>query len=184
MKKIEIVILGAGSVGKSAISIQHINNHFVDSYEPTIEDDFSKDVTLNNQNYHITIHDTAGNDSFTQIVQQHIQNSQAFILVYALNDRLSFEQIDEFYKLIKRNKENQKYSILLLGNKCDLESQIKIPIQTGEDKANQMGAKFFQCSALSNKNIREAFEIVLQDYLKHIPDRKKRNFAIFFDEIQ
>ncbi len=38
MTEYKIVVLGAEGVGKSACTIQLISNHFVDSYDPTIED--------------------------------------------------------------------------------------------------------------------------------------------------
>ncbi len=31
------MVVGAGGVGKSALTIQLIQNHFVDEYDPTIE---------------------------------------------------------------------------------------------------------------------------------------------------
>ena len=32
------MIVGGGGVGKSALTIQLIQNHFIDEYDPTIED--------------------------------------------------------------------------------------------------------------------------------------------------
>jgi len=39
----KVVIMGSGGVGKSAICIQFIQNHFVDEYDPTIEDSYVSD---------------------------------------------------------------------------------------------------------------------------------------------
>lgn len=36
----------AGGVGKSALTIQLIQNHFVDEYDPTIEDSYRKQVSI------------------------------------------------------------------------------------------------------------------------------------------
>ncbi len=41
-----IIILGSGGVGKSAICIRYIQNHFVDQYDPTIEDSYRKQVCI------------------------------------------------------------------------------------------------------------------------------------------
>ncbi|XP_078004389.1 GTPase HRas isoform X2 [Phascolarctos cinereus] len=38
MTEYKLVVVGAGGVGKSALTIQLIQNHFVDEYDPTIED--------------------------------------------------------------------------------------------------------------------------------------------------
>ena len=37
MTEYKLVVVGAGGVGKSALTIQLIQNHFVDDYDPTIE---------------------------------------------------------------------------------------------------------------------------------------------------
>ena len=46
MTEYKLVVVGAGGVGKSALTIQLIQNHFVDEYDPTIEDSYRKQVSL------------------------------------------------------------------------------------------------------------------------------------------
>ena len=46
MTEYKLVVVGAGGVGKSALTIQLIQNHFVDEYDPTIEDSYRKQVQL------------------------------------------------------------------------------------------------------------------------------------------
>ncbi len=41
-----IDFIGSGGVGKSAVCIQYIQNHFVDEYDPTIEDSYRKQVCI------------------------------------------------------------------------------------------------------------------------------------------
>lgn len=38
------VVVGAGGVGKSAMTIQFIQSHFISEYDPTIEDSYRKQV--------------------------------------------------------------------------------------------------------------------------------------------
>ncbi len=40
MTEYKLVVVGAGGVGKSALTIQLIQNHFVPEYDPTIEDSY------------------------------------------------------------------------------------------------------------------------------------------------
>ena len=42
----KVVILGSGGVGKSALCIRYIQGHFVDQYDPTIEDSYRKQVVI------------------------------------------------------------------------------------------------------------------------------------------
>ena len=46
MTEYKLVVVGAGGVGKSALTIQLIQNHFVDEYDPTIEDSYRKQVQI------------------------------------------------------------------------------------------------------------------------------------------
>jgi len=46
MTEYKLVVVGAGGVGKSALTIQLIQNHFVDEYDPTIEDSYRKQVSI------------------------------------------------------------------------------------------------------------------------------------------
>jgi small GTP-binding protein len=46
MQSLKIVIVGGGGVGKSALCISFIQNHFVEEYDPTIEDSYRKVVTI------------------------------------------------------------------------------------------------------------------------------------------
>lgn len=49
MTEYKLVVVGAGGVGKSALTIQLIQNHFVDEYDPTIE---VKKMFVCNNNVH------------------------------------------------------------------------------------------------------------------------------------
>jgi len=42
----KLVIVGGGGVGKSAFTVQFVQNHFVNEYDPTIEDSYRKQVTI------------------------------------------------------------------------------------------------------------------------------------------
>ena len=47
MPEYRIVVVGEGGVGKSALTIQLVQNHFVEFWDPTIEDSYKKTVRSN-----------------------------------------------------------------------------------------------------------------------------------------
>jgi len=63
----KLVIVGGGGVGKSALTIQLIQNHFIDEYDPTIEDSYRKQVTIDDETCLLDILDTAGNTFFFSV---------------------------------------------------------------------------------------------------------------------
>jgi small GTP-binding protein len=49
-----------GETGKSSLTVQFVDGHFVESYYPTIENTFSKIIKHKGQEYATEIIDTAG----------------------------------------------------------------------------------------------------------------------------
>lgn len=47
-------------LGKSSLTVQYVEGHFVEPYYPTIENSFSKEITVKNQKFATEIVDTAG----------------------------------------------------------------------------------------------------------------------------
>jgi small GTP-binding protein len=54
------VILANHNLGKSSLTVQFVDGHFVESYYPTIENTFSKVIKYKGQEYATEIIDTAG----------------------------------------------------------------------------------------------------------------------------
>ncbi|KAL9108943.1 MAG: hypothetical protein Q9227_006339 [Pyrenula ochraceoflavens] len=66
VKQRKIAIVGSRSVGKSSLTVQYVEGHFVEPYYPTIENSFSKEITYKNQTFATEIVDTAGQVKPTQ----------------------------------------------------------------------------------------------------------------------
>ena len=50
----------AGIAGKSSLTVQYVEGHFVESYYPTIENTFSKIISFKGEDFATEIVDTAG----------------------------------------------------------------------------------------------------------------------------
>lgn len=48
-KSYKIVVIGAGGVGKSCFTIQLISGTFVETYDPTLEDSYRKQMTVDDE---------------------------------------------------------------------------------------------------------------------------------------
>jgi len=49
MTEYKLVVVGGGGVGKSALTVQLINCHFIEDYDPTIEDAYRKQVKIDDE---------------------------------------------------------------------------------------------------------------------------------------
>lgn len=52
-KQYKLVVVGGGGVGKSALTIQFIQSHFVSDYDPTIEDSYRKQCVIDEKVAHL-----------------------------------------------------------------------------------------------------------------------------------
>jgi Ras family protein len=83
-KSRKIAIMGFRAVGKSSLTIQFVENHFVDSYDPTIENTFVKNVVYKGQDYIIQVVDTAGQDEYSIFPSSYTVNIHGYLLVYSV----------------------------------------------------------------------------------------------------
>ncbi|PKU42258.1 ras-related protein rab- hypothetical protein [Limosa lapponica baueri] len=63
-------------------------------------------------------------------------------------------------------KAGDEVDVVLLGNKCDKESERVVPKQKGEKLAWEHGIPFFETSAKDNVNIEDAFSILTKEILE------------------
>eukprot|EP01113_Clastostelium_recurvatum_P022875 TRINITY_DN2738_c0_g1_i2.p1 TRINITY_DN2738_c0_g1~~TRINITY_DN2738_c0_g1_i2.p1 ORF type:complete len:218 (-),score=56.62 TRINITY_DN2738_c0_g1_i2:1-654(-) len=156
------VLLGTGSVGKSAITLKFHMDKFVEHYEPTIEDVIRKQVYVGTQNYNLEILDTAGCESFVAMRDLYIKNGQGFFLVYSMTSRSTFEELKEIHEQIMRVKEVEdpkdraRVPIVLVANKCDLPNPV-ISSEEGMALAQEWGCPYLETSAKTGQNIQEMF---------------------------
>ena len=157
MTHYKICCLGDGGVGKTALTIQLCSNHFVEEYDPTIEDSYRKQVVIDDESCLLEILDTAGQEEFTALRDQWIRDCEGFIIIYSITSRSSFEQVSTFKEQVMRVKDADSLPMMLVGNKCDLEHKREVSHQEGQDLARAFGAAFKEASAKTRVNVEEAF---------------------------
>ena len=103
-----------------------------------------------------------------------INSADGFILVYSIDNKDSFESTKTRYDRIMKLKANQKVSIVVVGNKCDLEEKRQVTREEVESYCNENKIYFLEASALKTINIKEAFLSVARGLLKiQFPEKYK-----------
>ncbi|KAI5953769.1 RAS1 [Candida theae] len=157
LREYKLVVVGGGGVGKSALTIQLIQSHFVDEYDPTIEDSYRKQCTIDGEQVLLDILDTAGQEEYSAMREQYMRTGEGFLLVYSINSRNSLEELQTFYEQILRVKDRDQVPVLVVGNKCDLEMERQVSYEEGQALANSFNCPFVETSAKLRINVEEAF---------------------------
>jgi len=176
MTEYKIVVVGAGGVGKSALTVRFIQGNFVEKYDPTIEDSYRKQVEVEGVACLLDILDTAGQDEYSALREQYMKTGQGFILVYSITSPTSFEAATKFRDQILKMKNAPEVPIILVGNKSDLEDERAVTTDEGKELAAKWNCGFLEASAKSNTNVPEIFFELVQRVNKwrsSNPDGKK-----------
>jgi len=140
-------VLGTGGVGKSALTIRLVTDNFLDEYDPTIEDSYRKQVTIDDDAAVLDILDTAGQEEYSAMQDQWMRVGRGFLLVYSVTSRESFDQMSVLRGKIHKTKDSTKVPIVLIGNKCDLKDERKVQYDEGSALAKSWNAPFYETSA-------------------------------------
>ncbi|KAG0671235.1 Ras GTPase [Maudiozyma exigua] len=157
IREYKLVVVGGGGVGKSALTIQLIHSHFVDEYDPTIEDSYRKQVVIDEKVTILDILDTAGQEEYSAMREQYMRTGEGFLLVYSVTSRTSFEELMTYYQQIQRVKDADYIPVVVVGNKSDLEDERQVSYEDGSYLAKQMNAPFLETSAKQAIHVEDAF---------------------------
>ena len=160
-KQYKVVMLGSGAVGKSAITVQMVSNHFLSSYDPTIEDSYRTTINVNNQDIILNILDTAGQEEFYALRDQYMRSGDGYIIVFSITSVTSFLEVNaikEQLNIVLDADNNTLIPIILVGNKCDLEEYRQVQSSDAQRLAEEWRVKYFETSAKNKTNINRIFE--------------------------
>jgi small GTP-binding protein len=159
----KIIIVGDTCVGKSNILSRYIKDVFREDSKSTVGVELgNKLLKVKGTNTKLQIWDTAGQERYRSITSSYYKGSHGCFIVYDISNEQSFENVEKWFEQVQ--KEGSKdVSIILVGNKCDLENERQVPKEKGEEKAKQLNIPFFETSALSNIKIEDIFTVIAEN---------------------
>lgn len=175
LREYKLVVVGGGGVGKSALTIQFIQSHFVDEYDPTIEDSYRKQCNIDEEVALLDVLDTAGQEEYSAMREQYMRTGEGFLCVYSITSRNSFEEITTFHQQILRVKDKDYFPIIIVGNKADLESDRQVTQAEGKHLADSFSCKFIETSARTKQNVDMAFHQLVQEIRRYTKEKNSSN---------
>ena len=176
----KIIIVGNSGVGKSCFLKRAAQKKFTGSYQATIGFEFLlMYYEVNGTKFKLQIWDTCGQEMYRSLIQGFYRNTALTVLVYAVDDKKSFDDLEIWIKDLKLNS-SPDIKIFLIGNKNDLENERVITKQMGEKFKEEYELDLFmETSAKTGYNAQELFieaaKILYKDYNEYKKSKKHKD---------
>lgn len=185
-----VAILGKCTVGKTSFGRILRKLALPTDYRPSPHNEFKHNLELCGNKYQLEIHDTIGMENeadinFT-ISPEWAGNVDAFVIMYAINDRESFEiakllRTKLAYVLGMGHRENELSApMILLGNKRDVIDNGSEKREITKEEVKRTVKKWSNCkyAEITCKRSSEVNQVILElikhheEHFEHIPSEK------------
>ena len=160
---VKVILIGDSGVGKTNIMSKFLKNQFMEESKATIGVEFGSKL-FNHEGHKIKtqIWDTAGQEKYKAITGAYYKGSKGALVVYDITQKKTFENIEKWVNDLKAAGD-PKITIILIGNKNDLDDKRQVSKDQGEEKARSFGCAFLETSAYSGDNIDKAFNLMVKE---------------------
>lgn len=167
-REYHIVVLGSGGVGKSCLTAQFVQNVWIDSYDPTIEDSYRKQIEVDGRIVILEILDTAGTEQFTAMRELYMKTGRGFVFVFSITNASTLHELTDLYQTLCQMKpEGPRVPLVLVGNKSDMVEKRQVSRARAHAMAMSWGDKpYYETSARRRVNVDEVFKDVCRQIMK------------------
>ena len=181
-----LMLLGDSKVGKTSLILKLTKNTFDDLTLSTLgKESFIYQVNLHGNDLKMKIWDTAGQERFKSMSLNVIKSVDGLILVYSITSKSSFNNLEYWLNQLKDICDLSKKTMIIIGNKSDLQASREVTYEEGEQFAKSRGCNFYETSAATGENIQEVFNdifeqlyILFEDEIKGIKKDEKTKITI------
>ena len=171
----KLILVGDSYVGKTNIMSQYIKKEFNLNSKSTVGVEFgTKIIKIDDKIVKTQIWDTAGQERYKSITSAYYKGAKGAFIVYDITCKTTFDSVDKWIQDLSMYGD-KNITMLLIGNKSDLEDKRQIKKEVGEEKAKEFGLGFIETSACSGVNINKAFKTLLKEVCNKYSEEKKNN---------
>uniref|UniRef100_A0A0B6Z5T3 Uncharacterized protein n=1 Tax=Arion vulgaris TaxID=1028688 RepID=A0A0B6Z5T3_9EUPU len=182
-RNIKCVVVGDGAVGKTCLLTSYVHNTFPEDYVPTIFDNTSIDVTVDNTDVMLALWDTAGQEDYDRLRPLSYPGADVFLLCFALNHKTSAYNIKAKWQP-ELHYHCPHAPIVLVGTKLDIrqnkdkhpDAKQVISRSEGIKMAKTIKAfEYLECSSMTQEGLKDVFDLVVRAALgRKLASKHKR----------
>ena len=175
-ERIKIVLIGESGVGKTNLIQVAMGKPFQRDTESTISSSyFEGDIIINNKQYMYALWDTAGQEIYRSLNKLFINGSKIILVVFAINDKRSFEEVDFWVNYVKETLGEEKYIMALVGNKSDLFEEQQVSEEEIMKKGEKINIRVIITSAAEDAG---GFRLFLESLLKEYINKTEQGIEL------
>lgn len=177
---ITAIIIGDKEVGKSCFHLRVFHDNFTYSHISTEQSNYEFKTVSNvipGTSLKIQLWDYVTKPKKT--LRFPPNNITLVFLMYDVTDEQSFQNIKLHHQHAKKLAQ-EKVSMILVGNKCDMTGDKVVEHERGKQLADGLGIPFFETSAKTNTNVLDALTYGLRNayYIQHQAEDKMAQATI------
>ena len=143
----KIALIGEPEVGISSLIKLATGKSFEDKPDFT-KKYYIETIVFNNHSYTYILWEPFGMQRYRPFTKLFIKNARIALIIFAINNKKSFVEVDYWYKYIKDTiGADDECIIALVGNKSDLHDEQEVSNEEVEKKANELNIKYKIISA-------------------------------------
>ena len=171
--KIKIIMLGDSGVGKTSLIYKYNDPDYEISQQDTNATIGYEYITIEREiegtKATVYLWDTMGQDKFNSIAKTYFRNAAGVIFIYDITNRKSFDSLSEWVRQV--DDSSDEAIPIVIGNKVDKEKYRQVTRMEGEKFAQENNAAFYEVSANTGYNIKNAIDLLLSVVFKNIYDK-------------
>jgi small GTP-binding protein len=169
----KVVLIGASGTGKTSLIYRLMHNSFESQLRTTLGAGLSVYHTrFADRKVKLNIWDTAGQENYRSLARIYFRDAQCVLIVYDMADHTTYDDIRYWKEELDQLEPGSHFDFLIAG-KSDRRGKRAVSEDEGRQLAADLGARYFEASALSGEGVTALFDSIAERFVKFVEERGK-----------